>query len=325
MTVLTAVGLGKRYRRRIWALHDCSLAVPEGHVVALVGPNGAGKTTLMHLAAGLTTPTRGQVRVLDGELPGSRAALAGIGFVAQDAPLLKNLPVGDMLRVARNLNQSFDMARALQRVADLDIPLRRKTGALSGGQQSQLALTIALAKRPRLLILDEPLARLDPLARHDFTAALMSAVAEDGVSVLFSSHVVAELERVADYLIVLNRGQLQISGDVEDLLASHRMLTGPAARLRRCASGSPRSRQRRQAPWSSCSSGCRTRAGKCHRSSRPPQPDWRNWSWPTCSSRVRPCYPARSIWRQGRAIPHRPWKAPRRYCDDHWHSGRSAS
>ncbi len=228
MTVLTAVGLGKRYRRRIWALHDCSLAVPEGHVVALVGPNGAGKTTLIHLAAGLTTPTRGQVRVLDGELPGSRAALAGIGFVAQDAPLLKNLPVGDMLRVARNLNQSFDTARALQRVADLDIPLRRKTGALSGGQQSQLALTIALAKRPRLLILDEPLARLDPLARHDFTAALMSAVAEDGVSVLFSSHVVAELERVADYLIVLNRGQLQISGDVEDLLASHRMLTGPA-------------------------------------------------------------------------------------------------
>jgi ABC-2 type transport system ATP-binding protein len=228
MKVLTAVGLGKRYRRRIWALHDCSLAVPEGHVVALVGPNGAGKTTLMHLAAGLTTPTRGQVRVLDGELPGSRAALAGIGFVAQDAPLLKNLPVGDMLRVARNLNQSFDLARALQRVADLDIPLRRKTGALSGGQQSQLALTIALAKRPRLLILDEPLARLDPLARHDFTAALMSAVAEDGVSVLFSSHVVAELERVADYLIVLNRGQLQISGDVEDLLASHRMLTGPA-------------------------------------------------------------------------------------------------
>ncbi len=228
MTVLTAVGLGKRYRRRTWALRDCSLAVPEGHVVALVGPNGAGKTTLMHLAAGLTTPTRGQVRVLDGELPGSRAALASIGFVAQDAPLLKNLPVGDMLRVARNLNQSFDMARALQRVTDLDIPLRRKTGALSGGQQSQLALTVALAKRPRLLILDEPLARLDPLARHDFTAALMSAVAEDGVSVLFSSHVVAELERVADYLIVLNRGQLQISGNVETLLASHLVLTGPA-------------------------------------------------------------------------------------------------
>jgi ABC-2 type transport system ATP-binding protein len=228
MTVLIAASLGKRYRRRTWALRDCSLAVPEGHVVALVGPNGAGKTTLLHLAAGLTTPTRGQVRVLDGELPGSRAALAGVGFVAQDAPLLKHLPVGDMLRVARNLNQSFDMARALQRVADLDIPLHRKTGALSGGQQSQLALTIALAKRPRLLILDEPLARLDPLARHDFTAALMSAVAEDGVSVLFSSHVVAELERVADYLIVLNRGQLQISGDVETLLASHRVLTGPA-------------------------------------------------------------------------------------------------
>jgi ABC-2 type transport system ATP-binding protein len=182
----------------------------------------------MHLAAGLTTATRGQVRVLGGELPGSAAALAGIGFVAQDAPLIRNLPVADMLHVARNLNQTFDTARAKERLAALGLPLQRKAGALSGGQQAQLALTIALAKRPRLLILDEPLARLDPLARHDFNAALMSAVAEDGVSVIFSSHVVAELERVADYLIVLNRGQVQISGDVDDVLANHLVLTGPA-------------------------------------------------------------------------------------------------
>jgi ABC-2 type transport system ATP-binding protein len=228
MTVLEAAGLSKRYRHRTWALRECSLTVPEGRVVALVGPNGAGKTTLLHLAAGLTRATAGQVRVLGGELPGSAAALAGIGFVAQDAPLLRNLPVGAMLQVARNLNQSFDAAMAAARLASLAIPLRRKVGALSGGQQAQLALTIALAKRPRLLILDEPLASLDPLARHDFTAALMSAVAEDGVSVIFSSHVVAELERVTDYLIVLNRGQLQISGDVDDLLASHVMLTGPS-------------------------------------------------------------------------------------------------
>ncbi|MBO0832180.1 MAG: ABC transporter ATP-binding protein, partial [Actinobacteria bacterium] len=217
MTVLEASGLGKRFGRA-WALRDCSLSVPAGRVVALVGPNGAGKTTLLHLAAGLTTPTSGQVRVLGGELPGSAAALAGIGFVAQDAPLYKNLPVADMLRVAASLNQFFDAARARERVERLGISLRGKVGALSGGQQAQLALTIALAKRPRLLMLDEPLARLDPLARHDFTAALMGAVAEEGISVIFSSHVVAELERVADYLIVLNGGQLQIAGGVEDLL-----------------------------------------------------------------------------------------------------------
>jgi ABC-2 type transport system ATP-binding protein len=227
MTVLEAAGVAKKFRRT-WALRDCSLSVPEGRVVALVGPNGAGKTTLLHLAAGLTTPTRGQVRVLAGEPPGSAAALAGIGFVAQDAPLLKNLPVADVLRVARNLNQFFDAAGARARLARLDVPLRRKVGALSGGQQSQLALTIALAKRPRLLLLDEPLARLDPLARHDFMALLMSAVAEDGLSVIFSSHAIAELERVADYLIVLNRGQLQVTGDVEGLVAGHVVLTGPA-------------------------------------------------------------------------------------------------
>lgn len=229
MTVLETAGLGKRYWRRAWALRDCSLSVPEGRVTALVGPNGAGKTTLLHLAAGLTRATLGEVRVLGRQLPGSSAALAGTGFVAQDAPLLKNLHVADMLHVARNLNQSFDTARATERLAQLGIPLQRKVGALSGGQQAQLALTVALAKRPRLLILDEPMASLDPLARHDFTAALMSAVAEDGMSVIFSSHVVSELERVADYLIVLNRGQLQISGDVDDLLASHIVLTGPAS------------------------------------------------------------------------------------------------
>jgi ABC-2 type transport system ATP-binding protein len=228
MTVLEASGLAKRFGRA-WALRDCSVSVPAGRVVALVGPNGAGKTTLLHLAAGLTRPTDGQVRVLGGELPGSVAALAGIGFVAQDAPLYRNLPVADMLRVAASLNQFFDAARARERAGGLGIPLRRKVGALSGGQQAQLALTIALAKRPRLLMLDEPLARLDPLARHDFTAALMAAVAEEGISVIFSSHVVAELEPVADYLIVLNRGQLQIAGEVEDLLTSHVVLTGAAS------------------------------------------------------------------------------------------------
>jgi ABC-2 type transport system ATP-binding protein len=226
MNVLESHGVGKRYRRS-WALRDCNLAVPAGHVVALVGPNGAGKTTLLHLAVGLTQASAGDMCVLDGLAPGSAAALGAIGFVAQDAPLYKNLRVADMLHLARNLNPGWDDQRASRRAADLGLPLRKKVGALSGGQQAQLALTIALAKRPSLLILDEPLARLDPLARHEFMSSLMGAVAEDGLSVIFSSHVVSELERVADYLIVLNSGQLQVSGEVDDLLATHKMLIGP--------------------------------------------------------------------------------------------------
>jgi ABC-2 type transport system ATP-binding protein len=227
MNVLETCGLGKRYRTT-WALRDCSLSVPAGHVVALVGPNGAGKTTLLHLAVGLTRSTAGQVRVLAGQVPGSAAALAGIGFVAQDAPLYKHLSVADMLRLARNLNGSWDAARASDRVTSMGISPATRVSALSGGQQAQLALTLALAKRPRLLILDEPLARLDPLARHEFMSVLMAAVAEDELSVIFSSHVVSELERIADYLIVLNSGRLQVAGEVDGLLAAHRVLTGPA-------------------------------------------------------------------------------------------------
>jgi ABC-2 type transport system ATP-binding protein len=228
MNAVEAAGLSKRYRRT-WALRDCTLTVPAGRVVALVGPNGAGKTTLLNLAVGLSTPTEGSVTVLGGRPAGSAQARGGVAFVAQDAPLYPNLSVADTLHLARDLNLRWDQPRAVSRLAELKIPLRRKVGKLSGGQQAQLALTLAIARLPELIILDEPLARLDPLARHDFMASLMATVAEDGLSVLFSSHVVAELERVADYLIVLSHGQLQVAGDVDDLLAGHRVLTGPAA------------------------------------------------------------------------------------------------
>jgi ABC-2 type transport system ATP-binding protein len=170
------------------------------------------------------------VTVLGGQAAGSPEALNRVAFVAQDVPLYKHLPVRDMMHVARALNgRRWDQRRADRQLAALDIPLRRKVGKLSGGQQAQVALTIALARRPELLLLDEPLAHLDPLARHEFLAALMETVAEDGTSVLFSSHVVAELERIADYLVVLARGQVQVAGDVETLLAGHQILTGPAA------------------------------------------------------------------------------------------------
>jgi ABC-2 type transport system ATP-binding protein len=228
MNVIETDCLGKRYGKS-WALLDCSLAVPEGVMAALVGPNGAGKSTLMNMAAGLTVPTEGTVSVLGGLHVGSPAALDDIAFMAQDAPVYKNLSVADMLHLTRNLNRRFDEAAARNRLADLDIPLNKKSGKLSGGQQAQLALTIALARRPRLLILDEPLSSLDPLARQDFMSTVMTAMADDGMSVLLSSHALAELERVADYLIVLGGGRLRIAGDVEDLLAEHQLLSGPVA------------------------------------------------------------------------------------------------
>ena len=226
MNVIETSDLGKRYGKS-WALRDCTLTVPAGHLAALVGPNGAGKSTLMNMTAGLTVPTSGTATVLGGHPAGSPAGLNGVAFVAQDAPVYRNLSAGDMLHLTRNLNQRFDTPFARARLADLGIPLKKKAGKLSGGQQSQLALTLALARRPRLLILDEPLAALDPLARQDFLAAVMTAMTDDGVSVLLSSHQVAELERVADFLIVLSRARLQVAGEVDDLLAGHRLLTGP--------------------------------------------------------------------------------------------------
>jgi ABC-2 type transport system ATP-binding protein len=228
MNCIEAESLGKRYGST-WALRECTVAIPAGHVAALVGPNGAGKTTLLNLAIGLAEPSAGAVTVLGGRPAGSRAALDGIAFVAQDTPVYRNLSAADMLHLTRNLNRSFDQHYAQTRLGELGIPLKRKSGKLSGGQQAQLALTLALARRPQLLLLDEPLANLDPVARSDFMATVMTAAAADGVSVLLSSHVLAELERVAGYLILLSRGRVQMAGKVGDLLASHRRLTGSAA------------------------------------------------------------------------------------------------
>jgi ABC-2 type transport system ATP-binding protein len=228
MNVLESNGLEKRYGNT-WALRDCTLAIPDGHVAALVGPNGAGKTTLLNLTVGLTAQTAGIVTVLGGMPAGSLAALDGIAFVAQDTPLYKNLSAAEMLHMTRNLNRRFDDRYAKARLGELGIPLERKAGKMSGGQQAQLALTLALARRPQLLVLDEPMAMLDPLARHDFMATVMTAIADNGVSVVLSSHVLAELERVADYLVLMSGGSVQVAGEVDDLLACHRVLTGPAA------------------------------------------------------------------------------------------------
>lgn len=224
--VLETRGLGRRYGRR-WALSDCSLDIPAGRVVGLVGPNGAGKTTLLHLSVGLLAPSSGTISVLGGRPASGPAQLAKVGFVAQDTPTYVGLTVADHLKLGARLNPGWDAALARDRVDRLGLDLRQKAGHLSGGQRAQLALTLGIAKRPELLILDEPVASLDPLARREFLRGLMEAVADQHVSVILSSHLVADLERVCDYLIVLVGSRVQLAGEVDKLLASHYLLTGP--------------------------------------------------------------------------------------------------
>jgi ABC-2 type transport system ATP-binding protein len=225
-TAVEAVGLGKRYGRR-WALTDCTLSIPTGRVVGLVGPNGAGKTTLLHLAVGLLEPSAGTISVL-GDRPGSGPVqLARIGFLAQDNPTYARLTVGQHLQMGHWLNPTWDAAFAASRVEELGLDLSQRSGTLSGGQRAQLALTLAVAKRPELLVLDEPVAALDPLARREFLQKLMEVVAVHAVNVVLSSHLIADLERVCDYLVVLVAGRVALTGEVEDLLASHHRLTGP--------------------------------------------------------------------------------------------------
>jgi ABC-2 type transport system ATP-binding protein len=223
--VIDARGLGKRYGRK-WALSDCTLEVPAGHVVGLVGPNGAGKSTLLNLAVGLLAPTAGSIEVLDGAPAGGPAELARVGFVAQDTPTYSGLSVADHLQLGAHLNPTWDRSLAEARIEQLGLDPSQKAGKLSGGQRAQLALTLAVAKRPELLILDEPVASLDPLARREFLQILMETVVDQGVSVVLSSHLVADLERVCDYLVVLVASRVRIAGPVDELLASHKRLIG---------------------------------------------------------------------------------------------------
>ena len=224
--VIEASGLGKRYGRR-WALADCTLAVPAGWVTGLVGPNGAGKSTLLQLAAGLLDPTAGEITVL-GEPPARTPAQLGrVGFVAQDAPVYGGLSVAGHLRMGAWLNDGWDSELAARRISQLGLDLRQRAGSLSGGQRAQLALTLATAKRPELLLLDEPVASLDPLARREFLQNLMETVAEHQVSVVLSSHLITDIERVCDYLIVLTASRVRLAGETEALLATHHRLSGP--------------------------------------------------------------------------------------------------
>jgi ABC-type multidrug transport system ATPase subunit len=224
---LESTDLGKKYGSQ-WALQECSISIPAGTVTALVGPNGAGKSTLMHMAVGLLQPSAGQISIFgDSPEQNIKGVLSHIGFLAQDHPLYKRFTVADMLTFGRKLNATWDDDFAVARLNQLGIPLNRPTGKLSGGQQAQVALVLALAKRPELVILDEPLASLDPLARREFLQTLMEEVAGHGLTVILSSHNLSDLERVCDHLVLLVGGRLQVVGDIERIVAVHKRLTGP--------------------------------------------------------------------------------------------------
>jgi ABC-2 type transport system ATP-binding protein len=226
---LRADRLGRRYGK-VWGLRDCSLEVPAGVIAGLVGPNGAGKTTLLEMVIGLLEPTEGEVSVFGVSSRDRTAArLAQVGYVAQDHPLYRDFSVADMFHFGRAMNPSWDQQLALGRMDALDIPLKRKVKALSGGQRAQVSLTMALAKRAPLLVLDEPVSSLDPVARLEFMQELVASAVGTGVTVIISSHVVSELERLCDWLIVLNGGRVQVAGPTDDLIEAHRLLTVPRA------------------------------------------------------------------------------------------------
>jgi len=224
--VLQASGLTKHYGRRR-ALSDCNLSVPSGRIVGLVGPNGAGKTTLLQIAVGMLAPTSGSIEVIGRRPAADTDQLARVGYVAQETPTYSWLSIADHLRFGAHTNPGWDGALAADRIAKLGLDPTQKAGKLSGGQRAQLALTLAVAKRPELLVLDEPVASLDPLARREFLQGLMAFIAEHKASVILSSHLVSDLERVCDYLIVLVSSRVCVAGDVEELLATHFRLTGP--------------------------------------------------------------------------------------------------
>jgi len=219
-------GLSKRYRK-VTALGDCSIDVPEGRISALVGPNGAGKTTLLRLLSGLAAPTSGEAIVLGGSPRQDPAYLSAIGYLAQDIPLYRRLSAADHTGIGAHLNARWDGASVRVRLSRLNIPLDQPVGTLSGGQRAQVALALTLAKRPQLLLLDEPLAALDPLARRIFLGTLAEAAAEGNLTIVLSSHLIADIEQLCDHLILLANSQVQLCGDIETLIAEHRLLVGP--------------------------------------------------------------------------------------------------
>jgi len=230
--VLEARALSRRFGRG-WALRDCTLAIPAGAVVGLAGPNGAGKSTLLDLAVALLRPTSGEVRTLGLDPVREPGVLARVGYVAQDAPLYRSFTIGETLEFARATNPGWD-ARAVDELVR-ELPPGQRVSSLSAGDRARLALCLALGKRPSLLLLDEPFARLDPLAAREFLQLLMDGVADTGATVVIASHVIADIERVSDHIVLLSNGRVRLQGGVDFLLGSHRLLSGARRPLGRIA------------------------------------------------------------------------------------------
>ncbi|WP_392896723.1 ABC transporter ATP-binding protein [Streptomyces sp. LN699] len=224
---LVARGLGKKYRRG-WALRDCSFRIPAGRVCALVGPNGAGKSTLLNLATRLIEPTAGELRVF-GAPAGDPAVMRRWAYLGQDKPLFRQFSVADTLRMGQELNPDWDQAVAERIVRAGNVPVGACVGDLSGGQRTRVAFALAFGKRPELLLLDEPMADLDPVARDELSSLLMSEAATHGTTVLMSSHMLGELENMCDYLLVLADGQVRMAGEADELLPMHTLVTGLVA------------------------------------------------------------------------------------------------
>lgn len=224
-SALVTRDLAKRYREK-WALQSCDVTVPAGCIVALVGPNGAGKTTLLQLAAGLIRPTSGEVNVLGSAPNQDPTWLAQVGFLAQEVPLYRRLTGEQLLGMGAHLNPNWDGKMARDRLESLEIPLDKIVSELSGGERAQIGLALTLGKQPKMLLLDEPVASLDPLARRNFLTSLAEAQVETELTIVLSSHLVADIERVCDYLVLLSRSQVQLVGRIDELLAAHRWLSG---------------------------------------------------------------------------------------------------
>lgn len=220
---LRADGLRKQYRRVLGnrtneALADCSLTLPAGKIAALIGANGAGKTTLLSILAGLLQPDAGSTHTT------GRTA-----FVSQEKAVYRHLTPPAVLGIAARLNRIWDEDKARRWLTRFEVPLERNCGKLSGGQQAQVAFAAALGSRPDVLLLDEPLSNLDPLVRREVMAELLTEVADTGMSVVLSTHVVAELGGVTDHLLLLAQGQLELAGDMDELLEQHVQYVGPPA------------------------------------------------------------------------------------------------
>ena len=244
--VLETIGLGKRYGRRRWALRDLDLVVEEGSITALVGPNGSGKSTLLKAWVGFERPTIGRLRIHGVDPVRQRAAaIALTGYVPQAPSLYRELTVEDHLAFAVRHRPGFDRALAAGYLDDLSIPLDSRADELSGGQQAQVGLALALGTRAPVLLLDEPLASLDPLARREFLQVLVDAVRAAGSTALLSSHVITDIEQACDSLIVLGGGRALLAVSIAEAIAGHRVIAGERAtsdrgRGHRVVSGSNR-------------------------------------------------------------------------------------